>query len=131
MNNNRVNLNDLKGEKLTVVDFWATWCKPCISSIPKLNSIYKEYAEKGIQIIGVNVDGPRNSSKVKPFAKSLDIQYPVVLDTDQDLVNEFNITVFPTLIVINDKGKKVFTHEGYNAGDEKIITSELDDLLKE
>lgn len=129
LNNNRVFLNDLKGEKLTVFDFWATWCKPCISSIPKLNLIYQNFSNKGVEIIGVNVDGPRNISKVKPFATSLNVKYPIVLDTDQDLTNEFNITVFPTLIVLNEKGEKVFTHEGFNSGDEQIIVAELNRLL--
>jgi len=129
LDNNRIALSDLKGKKLTVVDFWATWCKPCVSSIPKLNSIYREMKNEGVEIIGVNVDGPRNISKVKPFVKSLQIEYPVILDADQDLVDEFNVTVFPTLIVLNDKGKKVFTHEGYNSGDEQIITAELNRLL--
>ena len=52
----------LKGEKLTLIDFWATWCKPCVKAIPKLNEIYKEYKEKGVNIIGVNCDGPRSIS---------------------------------------------------------------------
>jgi thioredoxin-related protein len=84
----------------------------------------------GIQFVGVNADGPRNQSKVKPFAKSLNIKYPIVLDPDQDLVNEFHVTAFPTLIVLNKKGKKVFIHEGFNPGDEKLIQKELSKILK-
>lgn len=127
---NWVSLNDFKGEKLTVIDFWATWCKPCVSSIPKLNSIYEEFSENGVEFIGVNVDGPRNLAKVKPFVKTLNIKYPVVLDPNQDLVNEFNVNVFPTLIVFNALGKEVFVHEGFNPGDEKLIRDELYKLLK-
>jgi thiol-disulfide isomerase/thioredoxin len=128
---NRISLNDLKGEKFTVLDFWATWCKPCVTAIPKINSIHEEFAAQGVGFIGVNADGPRNLSKVKPFATSMNIKYTVVLDPDQDLVNRFNITVFPSLIVINEKGKEVFAHEGFNAGDEKLIKEELKKLLKQ
>lgn len=122
-------LESLKGEKLTVVDFWATWCKPCVSAIPKLNSIYSELNSQGVEFIGVNTDGPRNQSKVKPFARSLNIKYPVLLDPDQELVNQLNVTVFPTLLVFNSKGKLVYTHEGFNAGDEVLIKSEIQKIL--
>ena len=128
---NWVSLEELKGEKLTVIDFWATWCKPCVTAIPKINSIYNEYSGQGIGFIGVNVDGPRNLSKVKPFATSMKIQYPLVLDPDQNLVNRFNVTVFPTLIVLNEKGKEIFIHEGFNPGDEILIKDELQKLLKQ
>lgn len=128
---NWVSLDEFKGEKFTIIDFWATWCKPCVTAIPKINSIYNEYSSQGIGFIGVNVDGPRNLSKVKPFATSMKISYPLVLDPDQNLVNRFNVNVFPTLIVLNEKGKEVFIHEGFNAGDEQLIKEELDKLLKQ
>jgi thiol-disulfide isomerase/thioredoxin len=128
---NWVSLQDLKGEKFTVIDFWATWCKPCITSIPKLNAIYTDYASRGIEFIGVNVDGPRNLSKVKPFANSMKISYPLVLDPDQQLVDRFIVTVFPTMIVLNEKGEEVFIHEGFNPGDEQLIRDEFEKLLKQ
>lgn len=127
---NWVSLNDLKGKELTVLDFWATWCKPCVTSIPKLNKLYIQFSEKGVEFIGVNVDAPRSIAKVKPFANSLDIQYPIVLDPDQDLVNQFNVNVFPTLMVYNKKGEEVFVHEGFNPGDEQLIQKELTELLE-
>ncbi len=130
INQNWISLNNLSGEKLTVIDFWATWCKPCVTGIPKLNSIYQEFSKQGVEFIGVNVDGPRNQSKVKPFANTLDIKYPILLDPNQDLVNDFNVTAFPTLIVFNAKGKEVFVHEGFNPGDEKIIRDEIAKLLQ-
>jgi thiol-disulfide isomerase/thioredoxin len=127
---NRISLTDLQGERITVLDFWATWCKPCVTAIPKIISIYEEFSPKGVGFIGVNVDGPRNLSKVKPFATSVNIKYPVVLDPNQDLVDRFNITVFPSLLVLDENGKEVFIHEGFNAGDENLIKEELLKLLK-
>lgn len=129
LDQNWVLLSELKGENYTVIDFWATWCKPCVSAIPKLNSIYKEFSDDGIEFIGVNVDGPRNQAKVKPFTKSLGILYPIVLDPNQELVDRYNISAFPTLIVLNNKGKEVYIHKGFNAGDEVLIKAELEKLL--
>ena len=78
--NEPVSYSDLKGDKLTVIDFWATWCQPCVSSIPKLVEIRSDYMDKGVAFIGISVDSPRNLSKVKPFSHSLGIDYPVLLD---------------------------------------------------
>ncbi len=50
---NWISLQSVKGEELTVIDFWATWCKPCVTSIPKLNSLYNEFKDKQVEFIGV------------------------------------------------------------------------------
>lgn len=130
LDQNQNSLEALKGEKYTVVDFWATWCKPCVAAIPKLNEIYAEFSDKGVNLIGVNVDGPRNQAKVKPLVRSLNVNYPILLDPDQELVNDLNVSAFPTLLVFNSKGKEVFVHEGFTAGDEDIIRKKLTELLK-
>lgn len=122
--------NELKGEKLTLIDFWATWCKPCNQAIPELNKIYSSYKDKGVEIIGINCDGPRSVSKVGPLSKSLKIQYPVLIDINSELKNELNIIGLPTLVMVNTKGKIVWIHEGFVSGDEKIIIAEIEKQLK-
>ena len=59
--------SDIKGEKLTIIDFWATWCKPCVNSIPKLVELSESYPESDVVFIGISIDSPRNMAKVKPF----------------------------------------------------------------
>ncbi len=71
--NKRRSYSELKGDNLTIIDFWATWCKPCVRSIPKLVELYEEFSGQGVEIIGINVDSPRNAQKVKPTARSLGI----------------------------------------------------------
>lgn len=129
LDNEHVSLNELKGEKLTLLDFWATWCQPCVKAIPELIKIHDDYAGKGVQLIGVNVDGPRNLSKVKPFVSSMGITYPMIMDTDQDLMREFGVAAMPTLLVLNPDGDIVFAHEGYHPGEEKMIREKIDNLL--
>lgn len=131
LGNNTRSYNELKGEKLTLIDFWATWCKPCNKAIPELNKIYDLYKSKGVEIIGINCDGPRSVSKVAPLSKSLQIQYPVLLDINSELKSELNILAFPTLIMVNSKGKIVWIHEGFVSGDTEIIISEIEKHLKE
>ena len=129
LDGNYVTIEEVKGESLTILDFWATWCKPCIKSIPENLKIASEYNELGVKFIGVNEDSPRNLSKVRPFANSLGIDYQVLLDTDQVIMSELAVSVLPTIIVLNNKGKVVYTHEGFISGDEKIIRQKLDELL--
>lgn len=120
---------EIKGEKLTLIDFWATWCKPCTKSIPELNKIYEAYKDKGVQLIGINGDGPRSVSKVAPVSKALGISYPVLLDLDQSLMTELNLSAYPTLLLIDSSNKIVWRHEGYLPGDENTIKKELDKRL--
>ncbi len=128
---NAVNINEIKGEKLTVLDFWATWCGPCINSIPELVKLADKFEDKGVGFIGINADSPRNRSKVKPFASSMGITYPVLLDSDQQLQSDFFINGFPTLLVLDGEGKVLFTHVGYIQGDEKIFEDTINKLLSE
>ncbi len=120
---------DLKGEKLTLIDFWATWCKPCIKAIPELNKIYEMYNSKGVQIIGINCDGPRSVSKVAPMSKSLQIKYPVLLDIDSEVKTDLNLIALPTLIMVNSQGEILWIHEGYVSGDAEIIMAEIEKNL--
>ena len=131
LDGNSVTINAFKGEKLTVLDFWATWCHPCIQSIPELVKLSDQFKDKGVRFIGINEDSPRNRSKVKPFASSMGITYPVLIDADQQLQSDFFIDGFPTLLVLDEKGKVLFTHVGYIKGDEKVIEDAINRLLTE
>ncbi len=124
-----VQLKDIQGKQLTVIDFWATWCKPCLSFIPEINQLATEFQAKGVAFWGINIDSPRNQSKVKPFARSMNISYPVFLDGDQELMNILNVSVMPTLLILDKKGKVVFFHEGYQPGDEELIRKKIQQLL--
>ncbi len=124
-----VNYSQLKGEKLTVIDFWATWCKPCVRAIPKLVTLYEKYKDQGVAFLGINVDGPRGLSKVLPVSRRLKINYPVLLDENNELMNELNVDAVPTLLIVNDKDEIVAIHKGYRPGDETAIDEEIRKLL--
>ena len=126
LDNQSQTFEGLKGGKITLIDFWASWCKPCNKALPELNKIYETYIDRGVQIIGINCDGPRSVSKVAPFLKSLQIKYPNLLDTDAEIMSDLNLTAFPTLIIVNSQGKILWIHEGYVTGDAEVITAEID-----
>jgi cytochrome c biogenesis protein CcmG, thiol:disulfide interchange protein DsbE len=119
--NKNVNLVELKGENLTIIDFWATWCKPCVTAMPKINMLYEKYKTQGVNVIGVSMDGTRSRAKISPLVSSLSVTYPIVIDFNNDLSNAFGVSVLPTLIILDKNGKKVFEHEGFSPGDETLI----------
>jgi peroxiredoxin len=129
IDNHLTSYSTIKGEKLTIVDFWATWCKPCIQAIPKLNNIYSDYKDKGVEVIGITVDSPRNAAKVKPFVRIHKMAYNILRDPNSEIATDFNVTAFPTLFIINSKNEIIFKHQGFRPGDEKHIAAELDRLL--
>jgi cytochrome c biogenesis protein CcmG/thiol:disulfide interchange protein DsbE len=127
--NKTLSLSDISGESLTVIDFWATWCQPCIRSMPRLVDLSEAYKDKGVDFVGISVDSPRNASKVKPFARSMGIQYPILLDSNGELMGELNVTAVPTLFIIDSDYRILYMHEGFNAGDELTIQEEIDKHL--
>ena len=130
LENNIKSFQELKGEKLTLIDFWATWCKPCNKAIPELNKIYDTFQSQGVEIIGINCDGPRSVSKVVPLSKALKIQYPILIDINSEIKTDLNILGLPTLIIVDDNDKIVWIHEGFVSGDAEVIIAEIEKLLK-
>lgn len=122
--------DDLKGSRLTVIDFWATWCQPCIRSIPHLNEMAKEFADRGVNFIGIAVDGPRNQSKIAPFTQSLGISYPILRDLNSEFMSELNVSAVPTLLIYDSDGEQVYFHEGFRPGDELGIHETIESLLE-
>ena len=109
-------LADLKG-KWVVVNFWATWCAPCIKEIPDIAAFAKEQGDK-VRVIGVALDwdetGKREAdeAKVKSFAKKVGLTYPLVLGTDASEKTFGRLKGMPTTFVYDPAGKLVFQKTG-------------------
>ncbi|UCE17148.1 MAG: redoxin domain-containing protein [Gemmatimonadota bacterium] len=125
----KVKLKDLLGKGPILIDFWATWCKPCIKYLPKLQDLYKEYGEKGFMVLAINEDGPRNLSKVKPFVNSLGLQFPILLDKNSQVLRRFRGFGIPISVLVNPEGEIVRVHRGYRPGDEKMWVEEIEKHL--
>ena len=74
--------SEFKG-KVLVLDFYATWCEPCRRSIPHLIGLQNQYADQGLEVIGLNVGGPDDTPKVPAFAKEFGIQYTLAIPDDE------------------------------------------------
>lgn len=118
---NAQSYDNIKGANLTVIDFWASWCKPCLKAIPKLEALHQKYKEQGVALLSINVDGPRSIAKVRPLVKSLGISSTILMDTDKQIDDDLDVYQIPTLLVVSDDNKIVYRHEGYAKGEEKEI----------
>ena len=99
MNTKALDLGKLKG-KIVVLDFWATWCGPCIASIPHTNEMMEKYADKGVIFIGVCAQ--RGAEKMKTTVKDRVIQYPVAVDQGTNAAYKANS--YPDYYIIDRKG---------------------------
>ena len=131
LDNRTTSFESVQGEKLTVIDFWATWCKPCKKSIPKLVELSHEFKSEGVNFVGISIDGPRNLAKVKPFARSLGLDYPILLDVNSEVMAKLSVRAVPSLLIVNSENEIVYFHEGYQAGEEIAIRDEILKLLQE
>lgn len=105
-----ISLAALKG-KTIVVDFWATWCGPCLTEIPGYIELQKKYGKDGLVIIGVSLDR-KSAEQVRQFAQDHDINYPVVMG-DSDTVEAFGgFSAIPTTFLIDRNGRIVHQKTG-------------------
>jgi thiol-disulfide isomerase/thioredoxin len=104
-------LSDLKG-KVVVLDFWATWCRPCREAIPSVDKLYREFKDKDVIVLGVDVgEAP---GIVARFVKTAGISYPVVLTANTEIAYDYRITAYPTYIVIGRDGMVAGENVGSN-----------------
>jgi thiol-disulfide isomerase/thioredoxin len=124
--NQRSTLADYKG-KAVLLDFYATWCEPCRASTPHLVRLQRDFGDKGLQVIGLNVGGEDDRDKVPAFAKEFAIQYPLGFP-DDDLVMKYmgDNENIPQSFVFDRNGNLVKRFIGYSAAS----ANELDRIVK-
>jgi len=129
LNKKEVVLDSLLGKGPIVVDFWATWCKPCLIELDHIRDIYKELKEKGLTVVAINEDDPRNVSKVKPLAASHRWEFQILLDPNKRVKRLYQVVAFPTTFVLDAKGNIKNKHIGYTQGSEIELKKEIEKLL--
>jgi len=105
-----VQLSDHRG-KTVIIDFWATWCPPCVFQVPELNKLHAAHEQAGdVVVIGVAVD-VEGASVVSPWAEEHGIEYIVAIG-DEKLATRFGALGFPTLVVVAPDGSIDSRHVG-------------------
>ncbi|MRN53427.1 thiol-disulfide oxidoreductase ResA [Paenibacillus monticola] len=102
-------LKQYKG-KAVVLNFWGSWCSPCVQEMPALQAQWEKWRDQGVVVVGVNVG--EDQMTVENFVKMVGINFPVVMDTGRDAVRSYGISPMPTTFFINSKGKVDSIHIG-------------------
>jgi len=100
--------------KVVLVDFWASWCEPCRQSFPWLNTMQSKYADRGLVVIGVNVD--RDRADADRFLHDVPASFQIVYDPEGTLAAHYDLPGMPVSYVIGPQGTIVAQHIGFRTG---------------
>ena len=122
-----VDLRTYRG-KVLYVDFWASWCVPCRTSMPALETMYKKYAERGFVVVGVNKDD--RWTDAERFLEKYPATFPLASDTDEKIVKGFGVAAMPSGYLVDRKGVVRRVHQGLTPETAAALDREVDGLLK-
>ena len=124
-----VRAGDIKG-RIAVIDFWATWCKPCLAEIPDYNAFYREYRNKGVVFLALAVDSGKEE-KVREAAKRFNMEYPAGAPSKKEMKTIGKVRAFPTTWIIGPEGEIVREFTGVVTEKQEAIREIVERLLAE
>jgi peroxiredoxin len=116
-------LGEYRG-KWVLIDFWGTWCGPCVQALPTIQTIHEEFKDKGVVVIGLSCNEPKNADPARMFQQKK-ITYSLLLDAGKTAA-AYHVSAFPTLLLIDPEGKIAERHVG-NSSD---LLDELRGMLR-
>ncbi len=127
INGKSVRLDTLSnGGKPIIIDFFATWCKPCNRELSAISEVYDEWqSETGVRLIAVSIDQAHHINKVKPLVDQLGWPYEVLLDPNSELKRALGVQLIPYTLIVDGDGKIVYKHSGYVDGEEEELLEEI------
>lgn len=136
-----VTLKDINGKTITtdtlnnggkpfIIDFFATWCKPCNRELTAISEVYDDWKkETGVKIFAVSIDQAQNINKVRPLVNQEGWEYDVLLDPNSDFKRALGIQMIPYVLVCDGKGNIVYRHNGYTDGAETELIEKVRELI--
>ena len=121
-------LKDFKGQ-VVLLNFWATWCKPCRDELPYLEAIHKKYKKLGFSVVGVNID--EEVQLASELVKKTKLTFPSFSDPKSKVSDLYKIEAMPSTIMIDRKGNWRYLYNGYKPGYEVKYEKHVKKLVRE
>ena len=99
-------LSDFRGQ-VVLLNFWATWCGPCVLEMPSLERLHQTLKDKGFRVVAINMDEPGSDAAVKKFSESYGLNFTVLRDPRYGIADKYGVSGFPETFIINREGKFV------------------------
>lgn len=132
MDGKTINTAELSNDgKPFIIDFFATWCKPCNRELKAIHEVYPDWQdETGVKLFAVSIDQAQNINKVKPMVDEYGWEYDVLLDPNSDFKRALGIQMIPYVLICDGQGNIVYKHNGYTDGAENELIEIVRGLVK-
>jgi peroxiredoxin len=113
---------------IIVLNFWASWCGPCLQEMPALDKLASKYQPLGVQVWGVNVEA--DSSAAQKYLNKTRVEFPILFDTENSVSERYQVQAMPTTVIIDKDGRVHSVHRGYKPGYEQKYENDIKTLLR-
>ena len=136
----RFELEDLQGDELSekdvfsdgtlfLIDFWASWCKPCSQYLPHLEEMVEEYGHRGFKVVIFCVDDAGSITSARAALEVKDYSFTILFDPEADVQDALGVRRIPTTVLLDPTGKELWRHVGYSSGDEEEVRDQIEAIL--
>ncbi|RAP32619.1 hypothetical protein DID75_04475 [Candidatus Marinamargulisbacteria bacterium SCGC AG-410-N11] len=131
LNNKTYTLDQYLKKGPVLLNFWATWCGPCIKEMKAIKSFYPNFKEQGLQVLSVSIDDIYTTSQITRVVRRYRFPFTIIKDTDQSLFKKMGGQNIPYSFIIDQQGKIRYQHTGYSPGDDKQLIKILTSLFQQ
>ncbi len=124
---NPISLSDFRG-KFVLLNFWATWCPPCVKEMPSMERLAKLFAQRPFVVLGISLD-LEGAEIVKPFLARLGVTFPIVLDPRGTMARAYGARDLPSTFLLNPEGNVIAAAKGEREWDSKDLVEYLTEVI--